>query len=249
MLMFMITCLGLCMGSFVYVAYCRYLPSMSTFQYLCCISVQRSACPHCHNKLEFWQLLPVVSWFILRSRCYNCNAKISLRYVSVELFVAGLFTIIYVDKGMHFQSYILMFLGCYFLLLALIDFKYYLLPDMFTQPLMWVGVMLAYFNITNLELADALLGIFWGYLLLKIPATLFYLISKKEGLGGGDIKLLAALGAWLPYTLLPLLLFFASSLGVVYYLFLRYAFNQNLTKIIPFGPFLLISGYVNYYYL
>ncbi|WP_085246605.1 prepilin peptidase [Gilliamella mensalis] len=249
MLMFIIIYLGLCMGSFVHVAYCRYLPTLTTCQYLYRISVYRSACPHCHHRLNAWQLVPVVAWLILKGRCHYCKVKISCRYLIVELFVAALFAIIYFDKGINFQSCILMLLGCYFLLLAFIDFKYYLLPDLFTQPLMWIGIMLAYFNITNIELADALLGIFLGYLLLKIPATLFYLISKKEGLGGGDIKLLAALGAWLPYTLLPLLLFFSSLLGIMYYLFLRYALNQNITKIIPFGPFLLISGYVIYYYL
>ncbi|MCO6549917.1 MAG: prepilin peptidase [Gilliamella sp.] len=248
MLVFIINYLGLCIGSFVYVAYYRYLPTLTSYQYLCRISFHRSACPHCHSKLKAWQLIPIISWLILKRRCYYCDTNISCQYLIVELFVAVLFTFIYIDKSINYQSGILMILGCYFLLLALIDFKYYLLPDLFTQPLMWTGVMLAYFDLANIVLTDALLGIFWGYLLLKIPATLFYLVFKKQGLGGGDIKLLAALGAWLPYTSLPMLLFFASLLGIIYSLFLRYVINEPKSKVIPFGPFLLISGYVIYYF-
>ncbi|MWP46072.1 A24 family peptidase [Gilliamella sp. Pas-s27] len=247
MLAFIIICLGLCVGSFIYVAYCRYLPTITSCQYLYRICVYRSACSHCHHRLNAWQLIPIVSWLILKGRCHYCNTKISWHYLIVELLISALFVIIYFDYGLSYQSGILMLLGCYFLLLALIDFKYFLLPDLFTQPLMWFGVILAYFNITNISLTDSLLGIFLGYLLLKVPASLFYLAFKKQGLGGGDIKLLAALGSWLPYIELPILLFFASVLGILYCLFLRYVLNKNTLKGIPFGPFLLISGYVMVY--
>jgi leader peptidase (prepilin peptidase) / N-methyltransferase len=248
MLTFIIIYFGLCMGSFVYVAYCRYLPTLTPCQYLCRISVYRSACPHCHNRLKAWQLVPVVSWLILKGHCYYCHAKISHHYLIIELLVATLFTIIYFDHGISYQSGMLMMLSCYFLFLALIDFKYYLLPDLFTQPLMWAGVILSYLDMANIILTEALLGIFWGYLLLKVPASLFYFATKKQGLGGGDIKLLAALGAWLPYTSLPMLLIFSSLLGMTYYFLLRYVLNKNTLKIIPFGPFLLISGYAIYYF-
>ncbi|OCG15335.1 hypothetical protein A9G47_12230 [Gilliamella sp. WF3-4] len=248
MLTFIIIYFGLCMGSFVYVAYCRYLPTLTPCQYLCRISVYRSACPHCHNRLKAWQLVPVVSWLILKRHCYYCHAKISHHYLIIELLVATLFTIIYFDYGINYQSGMLMMLSCYFLFLALIDFKYYLLPDLFTQPLMWAGVILSYLDMANIILTEALLGIFGGYLLLKVPASLFYFATKKQGLGGGDIKLLAALGAWLPYTSLPMLLIFSSLLGMIYYFLLRYVLNKNTLTIIPFGPFLLISGYAIYYF-
>ncbi|MWP49590.1 MULTISPECIES: A24 family peptidase [unclassified Gilliamella] len=248
MLAFIIICLGLCVGSFVYVAYCRYLPTITPCQYLYRICINRSVCSHCHHRLNAWQLIPIVSWLILKGRCYYCKTKISWHYLIVELLISALFAITYFDYGLGYQSVILMLLGCYFLLLALIDFKYFLLPDLFTQPLMWTGIMLAYFDMANITLTDALVGVFLGYLLLKIPATLFHLISKKQGLGGGDIKLLAALGAWLPYNCLPLLLFFASLLGILYSLFLHYILNKNTLKGIPFGPFLLISGYIIAYF-
>ncbi|MDF7667847.1 A24 family peptidase [Orbaceae bacterium ESL0727] len=149
----------------------------------------------------------------------------------------------------YFQVILFLLLACWFLLLAMIDFRYCLLVDFLTQPLMWLGVILAYFNCAFISLEMALIGIFFGYLLLKIPALIFYLVTKKIGLGGGDIKLLAALGAWIPYSRLPLLLIIASLLGMIYYLVLRYLLHYSSLKMIPFGPFLLIAGYGLIYFL
>ncbi|MBI0030946.1 prepilin peptidase [Gilliamella sp. B14384G15] len=248
MIMFIVICLGLGVGSFINVAYCRFSPSQTLSVYLKEISFQRSICPCCRTKLEFWQLIPIVSWIILKRRCYYCQSIILFKYVAWELLVATLFLVIYLHKGLSYQSFILIFLSCYFLLLASIDFKYFLLPDFFTQPLMWAGLIAAYFNVTNIRLDDALIGILCGYLLLKLPAILFYLISNKQGLGGGDIKLLAALGTWIPYQLLALLLIIASLLGMFYYFFQKNLLKKQSLTIIPFGPFLLISGYCLCYF-
>lgn len=232
------------MGSFVYVAYYRFSPSQTLLQYLAAITIKRSACPHCRMKLTVWQLIPIISWLMLNQRCYFCHNRIAFRYFFLELLMGILFMLIFVDKGINYHSLILMALACYFVLLALIDFKYYLLPDFFTQPLMWLGLICAYFEMSNITIELALTGILFGYLLLVIPALLFYFVTQKHGLGQGDIKLLAALGAWIPYEQLPLLLFLASFLGISFYLFLKYVLKQRSLIMIPFGPFLLISGYL-----
>lgn len=243
-----IAMLGACMGSFICVAFSRFSPLHSPFIYLSTISLTSSSCPNCLNKLKVWQLVPLLSYLLLRQRCYACQAKIPAHYFLLELAMSVLFMVIYWHKGITAQSIVLMMLGCYFLLLALIDFKYYLLPDFFTQPLMWGGLLAAYLNISNILLTDAFIGILCGYLLLKVPASLFYLISNKHGLGGGDIKLLAAIGAWIPYHLLPLLVIMASILGIFYFLILNYLFYRQSLKVIPFGPFLLISAYCCCYF-
>ncbi|PXZ07458.1 hypothetical protein DKK70_06290 [Gilliamella apicola] len=235
--------IGLVVGSFLPVAYLRYSPSQSLFTYLVAISVPRSSCPNCHQPLSAWQLIPLVSWLMLRGRCYFCQYKIAFYYPFTEVTIAGLFLLIYLDKGLNFQSGLLMFLIAWFWVLALIDFRHFLLPDFFTQPLMWGGVMLAYLNLSSLTIADTLVGIFCGYWMLKLPAIGYFCLTKRVGLGGGDIKLAAALGAWLPYQSMPILLIMASLLGILYFILTK----CKTPKHIAFGPFLLLSGYLIIY--
>ncbi|OCG32595.1 hypothetical protein A9G34_00405 [Gilliamella sp. Choc4-2] len=241
--------LGLCFGSFIHVAYYRFSSEQSLFEYFRAICFNRSRCPSCQHLLTVWQLIPVLSWLILKRRCYYCFCKITYRCIIVEIIVAIIFMAIFLHRGIDFKSVFLMLLACYFLLLGMIDFQYYLLPNFFTQPLMWLGVLCAFFQLFNHSLSDAMIGILFGYLLLKIPAMLFYLITKNHGLGQGDIKLFAAFGAWVSYQSLPILLIIASLLGIVYFLFLRYVLNNKSLKFIPFGPFLLMSGYCFFYIL
>lgn len=241
-------CLGVCFGSFIHVAYCRFSPLQTPIEYLRIITFKRSFCPCCQTRLTIWQLIPIISWLVLKRRCYYCHCKISYLYLFFELLIGILFWVIFLDKGINGHSLILMFFACYFLLLALIDFNYYLLPDFLTQPLMWTGVIFAYFQWFDLTLKSSLFSMLLSYFLLKIPASLFYFFTKKHGLGQGDIKLLVAISAWLSYALLPLLLLLASIFGIIYYLFLRYVLNIRALTVIPFGPFLLISGYIFCYF-
>jgi prepilin signal peptidase PulO-like enzyme (type II secretory pathway) len=243
----LIFCVGLAIGSFLQVAYYRYSPSQSLSEYLFAISVPRSSCPNCYHKLCAWQLIPVLSWLALKRRCYFCQHKIAFCYPLFELAIAGLFLIIYLDKGLNYQSGLLMLLVAVFLVFARIDFNYLLLPDFFTQPLMWGGLMVAYFDLTLLTIADALTGIFCGYLMLKLPAMFYFCMTKRVGLGGGDIKLSAALGAWVPYQLMPILLVTASLLGIFYFVLVKLFLKKQVDNLIAFGPFLLLSGYLLIY--
>lgn len=233
---------GLCFGSFIYVAYCRFDPNLTGYRYLWSIAFLRSHCPKCHHKLAAWQLIPLISWCCLKGRCFYCQHKIDAGYLFVELLTATLFALVSFDRQIDLHSMTLLLLTGWFILLSLIDVSYFLLPDFLTQPLMWLGIILAFFDLSTLSLDMALIGIAIGYLLLTIPATLFYLRQRKQGLGGGDIKLLAALGAWIPYLQLPLLLIIACLLAILYYCFLRRAINKAEQVIIPFGPFLLIAA-------
>ncbi len=239
----MVFCIGLAVGSFLQVAYSRYLPSQSLFAYLGAISVPRSTCKNCHHSLYAWHLIPVLSWIMLGKRCYFCQHKIAFYYLFFELFIAGLFLLIYLDKGLNFQSGLLMLLAAWFLVLALIDFHHFLLPDFFTQPLMWAGLMMSYFNLCSLTINDALTGIFYGYLMLKLPAFCYFCLTKRIGLGDGDIKLAAALGAWVPYQFMPILVIMASLLGILYFILAKCRTSMH----IAFGPFLLLSGYLMLY--
>lgn len=235
--------LGLCFGSFISVAYYRFSPSHSFFEFAIAISYPRSNCRGCQKGLKLWHLIPLFSWLLLKGRCYYCHCKIAYRYLILEIMVSLLFLLIYLNNGLNFRSIVLMWLACYFLLLSMIDIQFYLLPDFFTLPLMWLGIIAAYFELFDISLRDAVAGIVIGYLLLTIPAGLFYLITNKQGLGQGDIKLLAALGSWLPYQTLPLILMCSSILGIIYYLILRFIVRLPSLTIIPFGPFLLIPSY------
>lgn len=240
--------LGMCLGSFIHVAYCRFKPIYSAYEYLIAISFHRSRCPHCHKQLRFWQLFPVFSWLLLKGQCWACKGKIHYRYIVFEILFAVIFAILFLTKGWTLNTILLMILACYFVLLAMIDLKYYLLPDLFTQPLLWLGILAGYFNLFGITLNKAITGIIWGYFLLIVPKELFYLLTKKQGLGQGDVKLLAALGAWISYEDLSLLLVFSSFLAIVYYLILRYGLSDQSITVIPFGPFLLMSGYLILYY-
>ncbi|MDF7669645.1 prepilin peptidase [Orbaceae bacterium ESL0721] len=239
---------GASMGSFIYVAFCRFSPHQSVANYVVEITASRSKCPNCQSQLRYWQLIPLLSWLFLKGRCYYCHCKIGCYYPLIELLMGSLFLFISIDKGLNNKTFLLQLLLCWFLLLALIDFHFYLLPDLLTQPLMWLGLISAYFNLGSLSVDMALSGIFAGYLLLKVPSSLFYLFTKKRGLGGGDIKLLAALGGWIAYPNLPILLIIACLLGIIYYLILSCFFGKKGVKIIPFGPFLLLSGYGMIYF-
>lgn len=240
----MVFCVGLAVGSFVQVAYSRYFPSQSLFAYLVAISIPRSKCKNCHHQLYTWHLIPILSWMMLGRRCYFCQRKITFHHLFFELSIAGLFLLIYLDKGLTFQSGLLMLLAACFLVLALIDFHYFLLPDFFTQSLMWGGLIMAYFNPCSLTINDSLTGIFYGYLMLKLPAICYFFLTKRVGLGDGDIKLAAALGAWVPCQFIPILLIMASLLGIFYFILAKCRTSMH----IAFGPFLLLSGYIILYW-
>jgi leader peptidase (prepilin peptidase)/N-methyltransferase len=251
--------LGLVVGSFLNVVIYR-LPVMMEAQWRrdCCelleleqepagerlsLAIPNSHCPHCGYRIRPWQNIPVLSYLLLRGRCANCDAPISLRYPAVEL-ATGLLTL---ALGSHFGPGLAllgaMLLTWSLIALTMIDVDHKLLPDDITLPLLWLGLL---FNLGGayVPLRDAVVGAMAGYLILWSVYWLFRLLTGKEGMGFGDFKLLAALGAWLGWEALPLIILLSSLVGAVCGIALMILQRRGRDIPIPFGPYLALAGWI-----
>jgi leader peptidase (prepilin peptidase)/N-methyltransferase len=201
----------------------------------------RSACPACGHRIGALDNVPVMSWLALRGRCRGCGAAISSRYPLVE--IAG--ALAAAGAIWHFGPTWTGLAACGFLwaliALALIDADTQLLPDNLTLPLLWGGLVANLFGLF-VPLADAVIGAIGGYLVLWGVYWLFKLIRGKEGMGYGDFKLLAALGAWLGWKMLPVIILLASVAGAVIGILLIVFQGRDKAKPMPFGPYLAIAG-------
>lgn len=198
-----------------------------------------SHCPVCKHPLAFWENIPLVSWLVLRGRCRQCRTAIPFRLFLIELFTALFFG---VSAGFMpgEQGVFSLWLTASFLLpLAVIDWQHQLLPDCLTQPLLWAGLLIHAFD-NALPLRDALLGAVAGYLSLWLLYWAFRLATGREGLGYGDFKLLAALGAWCGWQALPVIVLVAALSGIVGYFSFNNLNKNNLS--ISFGPYLSFAG-------
>lgn len=211
--------------------------------------IPRSACPHCAHPISALENIPVFSYLFLRGTCRNCSAPISIRYPIVE----GISGILSAYAAWHFGFGIAAFAALLFvwILIALtfIDFDMQLLPDDLTLPLLWLGLILnlpGVFNITGTftDLTSAVIGAVIGYLALWSVYWLFKLATGKEGMGYGDFKLLAAIGAWLGWQLLPLVILLSSVVGAVVGITLMIVLRQGRNIPIPFGPYLAGGGLI-----
>ena len=207
------------------------------------LMIPRSACPHCGHPISALENIPLVSWLWLRGRCRACQAPISARYPLVEL-LTGLAT---ACVAWHFNPGcpLLGALGLTWTLIALtfIDLDKMLLPDQLTLPLLWAGLLL---NLIGglAPLQDAVIGAIAGYLILWSLYWTFKLLTGKEGMGYGDFKLLAALGAWLGWQSLPLILILSSVVGAVAGISLMLLRRHQQGNTIPFGPYLAMAGWI-----
>jgi leader peptidase (prepilin peptidase)/N-methyltransferase len=202
----------------------------------------RSCCPNCQSKLAFYDMIPLLSWLWLRGRCRYCQQPIAKCYPVVELlsalvtvFFSSIFPFGWILLGVLLFSWFL-------LALVMIDLEIMQLPDPLTLPLLWLGLL---FNLTGtyVALADAVLGVVLGYMILWLLFWGFKLITGREGLGYGDFKLLAALGAWLGWATLPSLLTLAAFLGIVLSLLNYWRGKTSLNSPMPFGPALALSAW------
>ncbi len=201
----------------------------------------RSRCPKCGHAITALENIPVISWILLRGRCKGCAAPISFRYPLVEAVTGLLFALAAAHFGFTAAGIgALAFISALIALTA-IDFDTQLLPDDITLPLLWVGLALNTFNAYT-DLKSAVIGAMAGYLSLWIVYWGFKLATGKEGMGYGDFKLLAALGAWLGWQMLPLTILLSSLVGAVVGIALMVFARHGRNVPIPFGPYLAAAG-------
>lgn len=205
--------------------------------------VPRSACPHCHHAISAWENIPVISYLLLRGRCRGCHASISPRYPIIEAASGILCGFAAWHFGFGLASVGAILLIWALLALTAIDFDTQLLPDDITQPLIWTGLLFNLYGAFT-TLHDAVLGAVLGYLALWSVYWLFKLVTGKEGMGYGDFKLLAALGAWLGWQILPLIIILSSLVGAVVGITLIVAVKHGRDIPIPFGPYLAGGGLI-----
>lgn len=257
-LIFSVTLLGLLVGSFLNVVSLR-LPRMleQSWKRECreildlpaeseekiSLLSPPSRCPKCNAGIKPWHNLPVLGWLMLRGKCVNCNAPISVQYPIVEA-VTGLLSL---ACALHFgygpQLLAALVLSWALIALTVIDLRTMLLPDDITLPLLWLGLLLAYWGVF-VDLPTAVAGTMAGYLSLWSVFQLFKLITGKEGMGYGDFKLFAALGAWLGWQALPMIILLSSVVGAVVGIALIAFKRQGREIPIPFGPYLAGAGWI-----
>ena len=249
---------GLCVGSFLNVVIYR-LPRMMEAQWRAeCAALEgraappaevfnlvvpRSRCPSCGTQITAWQNVPVVSWLVLRGKCAACRAPISARYPMVEA-AAGLLGLLMAWRY-GYGAALVPALGYAWALLALtfIDFDTQLLPDDITLPLLWAGLIANAFGIFT-DLRSAVLGAALGYLVLWGVYWVFRLVARKEGMGYGDFKLLAAIGAWTGWQVLPVVILVSAGLGALVGSVALWLQRKGRDTRIPFGPYLALGGIV-----
>ncbi len=247
---------GLCIGSFLNVVIHR-LPRMleQQWQEQCAelrgdapaeaprynLVVPRSACPSCGRPIRAHENIPVLSWLALRGKCAGCGARISARYPLVEL-LGGLAALAAVVRfGVTPQALAAGLLCWTLLALTFIDFDTQLLPDNMTLPLLWAGLVANLWGLFA-PLQSAVIGAVAGYLSLWTIYWLFKLLRNKEGMGYGDFKLLAALGAWLGWQMLPLIVLLSSAVGAIIGIGLILFRGRDHNIPLAFGPYLAIAG-------
>ena len=205
------------------------------------LSQPASSCPHCHAKIRWYDNIPLISWLVLRGRCRRCGAPIGVRYPLVELTTALLSVLVVWQFGISIQALTGLMLTWVLIALTGIDFDTQLLPDSLTLPLAGLGLFVNTFGVF-VSPVQAIFGYVVGFLCLWVVYKLFLLVTGKEGMGYGDFKLLAALGAWLGVAMLPLIVFLSAVVGSIIGVILLKRAGES--RPFAFGPFIAIAGMV-----
>jgi leader peptidase (prepilin peptidase)/N-methyltransferase len=255
MLSFAIIILGLIIGSFLNVIIYR-LPKAIIKQYkypsqhhfldpLSTISAPRSYAPCCKKQLTWFENIPVLSWIFLQRKCRYCNKSISYRYPSIEILTAFFFLICFNKYGLHPETFLWAIFFSYLITLSFIDLDTFLLPDLLTLSLLAIGLMSSSLRLISIPIESALLGSILGYGLPWSVNKIYFMWRKHDGFGGGDFKLLAALGAWLGWkSIIPIISIASLSALAITFLLMLHGRKINLKTQLPFGPFLIIASVI-----
>lgn len=247
---------GLMVGSFLNVVIHRLPKMMEREWHANCLELQgkevpeqtkynivtpRSACPKCGHQISALENIPVISYLFLSGKCKGCKTKISLRYPMIEALTGALIGAAAYQFGYTYTALFAFVLIFALITLTFIDYDTQLLPDDITLPLLWLGLL---FNLNGgfTDLKSAVIGAMLGYLVLWSVYWLFKLIRGKEGMGYGDFKLLAAIGAWFGWQLLPAVILLSSVAGALIGVGLMLFKGKGSNTAIPFGPFLALGG-------
>lgn len=237
---------GLMIGSFLNTVIYR-MPKIVYAEHLpythFSLALPASHCPHCNTRLTAAQLVPVLSYILLRGKCAFCRQKISLLYPGIELISAMLAVLVVWRFGLSPTALAALLFSYAMLALAVIDQQHKILPDEITLALLWLGLLL---NLQNMfsPLHAAVIGAVVGYGAFWILNQLCVLLIKKQGLGYGDMKLLAAIGAWFGWQVLPLIISIAATLGLLVTFLLLAMKKVERHQAIPFGPYLCLSAWL-----
>ena len=214
------------------------------------LMVPRSRCPSCNQQITAIQNIPVISYLLLGGKCGNCKAPISQRYPAVELLTAVLTGIVAWRFGFGWEAAAAIALTWTLIAISVIDIDHQIIPDSISLPLIWSGLFLSLFHplagaeVLFVDAKTAIVGGLAGYLSLWSIYHLFRLLTGKEGMGYGDFKLLAALGAWLGWQMLPLIILLSAIVGAVSGILMIVTKRHERSVPIPFGPYLAAAGWV-----
>ena len=202
-----------------------------------------SACPKCGHRLRWWENIPILSFLLLRGRCRSCNARISIQYPIVELLTGLLALMLWYKFGLSTGLFVYFYFTASLIIVTFVDLKYQIIPDIISLPGIALG-LLSSFLLPGLSWKDSLLGILAGGGTLYLVAWGYQLIARKEGMGGGDIKFLAMIGAFLGWQAIPLVIFLSAALGSVIGLVMILIQKKSRYMAIPYGPFLALAALV-----
>jgi leader peptidase (prepilin peptidase)/N-methyltransferase len=214
----------------------------------------RSTCPSCGTHITAWQNIPVLSFILLGGQCAECKKKISTRYPLVEMLTAVLAAACAWQFGFGWEAFMAIGLTCALVAVSMIDYDHQLIPDSIVLPLMWVGLAMSLFHpmpgaqTLFVTPTDSIIGAMVGYLSLWSVYQLFKLVTGKEGMGYGDFKLLAALGAWLGLQAIPIIILMSAIVGAIVGIGLIVIRGRDRQLPIPFGPYLAAAGWITMLY-
>jgi len=230
-----IACFGLAWGSFLNVVIYRLPLRMSLFK-------PSSSCPHCKEKIKFYDNIPVLSFLLLRGKCRYCKGRISLRYPLVELLTAVCFLLLYSQHSLSFFFFASCIFACALIALGFIDFYHQILPDEITLPGLLLALIYSLFR-TDLNLRQALIGAVAGAGFLLFIYVAYYLLRKKEGLGLGDVTMMLLIGAYLGWRQAFFTLILASFVGALVGIFFIFYRKKDFQYSLPFGTFLALAAF------
>ncbi|MGB5472705.1 MAG: A24 family peptidase [Gammaproteobacteria bacterium] len=205
--------------------------------------IPASSCPHCQRPIRAVENIPLLSYLLLRGRCAGCGTTIPRRYPSIELVTALLSAVVAMHYGFGREALAALLFTWALIPLFMIDFDHQILPDSITLPLLWAGLLLSLFGVF-VDSATSIIGAAAGYLSLWSIYHLFKLLTGKEGMGYGDFKLLGAIGAWVGWQQLPIVILFSSVVGAAIGIGLILLKGRDHNQPMPFGPFLAAAGWL-----